>query len=475
MKALTLAAAVAVMVVSPSCRKEMAGTQDLVKEGETIQVNINAGLGDFVAADATKATATPVVSFEWEPTDKVDAYYGATKISGDARISVTPSKNKIFAKLSGTIDASGHTIVDNDIITFVYSNVTGTGLAFDFSSQGATIPFVAYATVKWSEIKSGLTDNILEFKFATSVMKIAATGLDGRDITNATINGINTKVTLAPQTSSETVTITGSAPSTITKNGGIEASSDKTRAIFTVGLVPDDNTSRKLTINGTEAALTSSAIEGSKSYTTPCAFESSDEDEYVEMKMGTGDSAYTLRWAKKNLGASGINGYGELYSWGEVATKFNYSSGNYDSSAKAISKNLDKADGNDVANAIKGGKWRMPTSQEFEDLADACGGSSNYNTSKNPGKDTNVGEGIYWCTNYDGVAGCLFCDGTNKLFFPAAGNSYGTSRTNVGKGYYWSSTWSSADSAYRLYFYSGSFGQAGSGRYYGMSVRPVSD
>ena len=487
----TIILASASLFAAMSCQKETAGTQDLVKEGETIQVNINAGLGDFVAADATKATATPVVRLEWSDTDKVQAYYGNSNVGTD--LTVTPSENKIFAKLSGTITApSGHTIGDDDIITFVYSNgcTVENNLTFNFSNQNATIPFVAYATVKYGDLTSNFSDKMVEFKFATSVMKIAATGLDGSEISSATIDGINTKVTLTPSESSETCGIAGSVKATINKTAGIDASTDKTRAIFTVGLVPDNNTSRKLQINGWEADLTSNIIAASKSYTTPCAFESSDE--YVVMKMKS-DHSGKLKWAKKNLGASDINAFGELYSWGEVATKFNYTQSEY--VASGISGNLSKADRNDVANAIKGGKWRMPTREEFMDLDRACGGSG-ANSQSYTGTlsiiDGKVPIGKYWIdtgamTTLSGssidelkgitVTGLLYSDGEHYLFFPAAGDSFGASRSYVGtSGSYWSSTKRNNYDAYFFYFDSSGVNPGYDNyRYYGRAVRPVSD
>ena len=120
-----------------SCQKEAAvsETQNSVKEGETIQVNIDANLSDLVAADDTKATATQVVRLTWESSDQVDAYYGETKINSQP-IDVNPSQNGIFAKLSGSITIQ-EGMNDESIITFVYSNVIGDGLTFDFSSQNA--------------------------------------------------------------------------------------------------------------------------------------------------------------------------------------------------------------------------------------------------------------------------------------------------------------------------------------------------
>ena len=126
----------------------------------------------------------------------------------------------------------------------------------------------------------------------------------------------------------------------------------------------------------------------------------------------------------------------------------------------------------------------MPTSQEFKDLVDACGGSSTYDndTYKSPatcGEATTFSKGIYWCDNYDGVAGCLFCDGINKLFFPAAGCGYGTDLNGAGSGgYYWSCSLSTFDTIFSSYlkFGGGSVNpQFSQDRSYGSSVRPVKD
>ena len=493
--------AVATMLVSPSCQKEMAGTQDLVKEGETIQVSINAGLGGFIAADATKATATSVVRLEWAEGDKVDAYYGNDKISGDARITVTPSENKIFAKLSGTITAPlGHTFGDNDIITFVYSNVTGDGLAFDFSNQNTTIPFVAYATVKYGDLTSNFSDKMVEFKFATSVMKIAATNLGGGAITNATIDGINTKVTLAPQTSGETVNISGNTAGPITKTAGFDASSDNTRAIFTVGLVPEDaNSSRKLTINDREADLTSNAIAASKSYTTPCAFEGVKDVDYVIIGG--------KKWATMNLGANDINGYGKLYSWGNLTGQsgdsFNpsFNQSNYGNTEGHNINNTDHIWNkmkHDAAYYELGGNWRMPSKGDFIALDIACGGNGKNgedNTKKIKNlvigdiESSKVKQGKYWLaanqTTLSSIdelkdikaAGLLYSDGEHYLFFPAAGYSGDTSRSLSGtNGYYRSSTCDSEINAFYLTLNSSSVSPQYSGtRHTGFSVRPVSD
>ena len=75
----------------------------------------------------------------------------------------------------------------------------------------------------------------------------------------------------------------------------------------------------------------------------------------------------------------------------------------------------------DVANVCWGDDWRMPTIAEFEELRDEC--KWNWTTMK--------GVNGYEVTGPNG----------NSIFFPAAGNRYGTdvSRRDV-FGYYWSSS-----------------------------------
>lgn len=221
--------------------------------------------------------------------------------------------------------------------------------------------------------------------------------------------------------------------------------------------------------------------------------------EYVEMKMGTSGNR-TLKWATMNLGATTVAGsyrtcYGALYQWGSVNTLYNgfpWTSASAGSFTWKTGKGSGFVDGNreytgtnaatlpDANDVVKktypGTNWRMPTSQEFIDLCDACGGTSNF---KSNGNTSTTEKGIYWCANYDGVAGVLFCDGTNRVFFPAAGYGVdkGLSYAGIG-GNYWSSSLDTGNTgkAYRLLFRSTYVDRPYSNdRYYGFSVRPVSD
>ena len=498
-----------------SCQKEAAVSepQNPVNAGETIQVNINASLGDLVAADGTKATAESVVRLKWTSGDVVQAYCGTGKISTDG-LTVTPSANGLFASLTGTIDPAPE---PSEIITFVYSSgctVSDDGLTFDFSSQTAEIPFVAYATLVYDGTAT-LTDKMVEFKFATSVMKVAATNLGGGAISNATISGINTKVKLTPSDGSETCTIEGENKATITKTAGIEASSDGTRAIITVGLVPDNNTGRSITVKQSDytnkGVITKTTIESSKSYTTPTSL-------FTRGKIGEHD--YVLiagtKWATHNIDATadtGPDSYGTYFAWGDVngqeASTKTGSSTIYYAFAPGFSWSncpfavggtykfnkyvpLDKTDylasgfsgddritlelADDAANKKWGGSWRMPTSAEFQALKDATywkwedGGYYVYAPQSGDAGKTSNDSGV--TGTYDDVEAAL-------LFFPAAGYGDGTSLGYAGSyGLYWSSSLdtSGPDLASNLTFDSDSVSpQDFNYRYYGFSVRPVSD
>ncbi len=242
---------------------------------------------------------------------------------------------------------------------------------------------------------------------------------------------------------------------------------------------------------------------GVSNYTTE--FVTVTSVDYVVMKMGA-DQSRTLKWKMLNLGARTIAGSfetcaGDYYQWGSVNTiyesipwnewpwtgdktltswKSGKEEGFVDANREYTSSPATLPDTKDVIKQKIGGGWRMPTKQEFSDLADACGGKGSYDKTTDPGKDTPVEKGIYWCTNYGGVAGVLFCDGTNKLFFPAAGCGQDTQLCDVGTYCYnWAKDCNNsnpyASLAYDLCFAKGVFepGTSASYRSKGYPVRPV--
>ena len=111
--------------------------------------------------------------------------------------------------------------------------------------------------------------------------------------------------------------------------------------------------------------------------------------EYVDLGL-------SVRWASYNVGAEKLEEYGNHYAWGELEPKEDYSFYNYrfyaggeviadhnssvifNSSYVELSKYndidnkivLDPED--DVAHVKWGGNWRMPTTEEWDELMDSC-------------------------------------------------------------------------------------------------------
>ena len=197
------------------------------------------------------------------------------------------------------------------------------------------------------------------------------------------------------------------------------------------------------------------------------------------------DLGLSVKWASCNLGASKPTEYGGYYQWAGTEDVSDtsiyvvwgncpYHTGSNENKGwtKYITKSsygtvdnktvLEAMD--DAATVALGGKWRMPTDEEWRELL-------------------NTDNCSWTWTTIDGVNGYKvqskksgYTD--NWIFLPAAGWRRSVNLNNVGSGaFYWSSSLDTDDpiGAYCLHFLSGSFGRGYSYRYYGRSVRPVSE
>ena len=163
---------------------------------------------------------------------------------------------------------------------------------------------------------------------------------------------------------------------------------------------------------------------------------------FVDLGLPSG-----LLWATCNVGATSPEQAGLYFAWGETV---GYTAEQVTRSERLF---VEKADGakeikqnltleQDAAHANLGGKWRMPTEEEFHELIDNC-----Y---------------ITWASDYNGtgVAGKLITSkiNGNSVFFPAAGCCLNYLTYNVGlDGRYWSASWITLSSAWLFYFYSGNW------------------
>lgn len=169
------------------------------------------------------------------------------------------------------------------------------------------------------------------------------------------------------------------------------------------------------------------------------------------------DLGLSVKWATCNVGATSPEDYGNYYAWGETSTKSSYT----DSNSKTNGKSMGDIAGNssyDAARANWGGKWRLPTKTEMQELIDKC---------------------TWTWTTQNGVKGYKVTGPSGaSIFLPAAGFRNGSSLYLAGSyGYYWSSTpFESIDGyAYNLSFSSSSHGMSYGSRRVGLSVRPISE
>lgn len=186
----------------------------------------------------------------------------------------------------------------------------------------------------------------------------------------------------------------------------------------------------------------------------------------TEFPEGAVDLGLSVYWASCNVGADSPEEYGDYFAWGETKPKSSYSSDNsvtYGLSISTLeSRGIIDANGNltaeyDAATANWSSAWRMPTLTEMKELYNNC---------------------TWEWTTQNGVYGRKVTGPNgNSIFLPAAGYRDSASLNFAGSdGRCWSATpGSGSDDACYLYFYSDNYYWYYNGRYYGHTVRPVSD
>ena len=159
--------------------------------------------------------------------------------------------------------------------------------------------------------------------------------------------------------------------------------------------------------------------------------------EYVDLGL-------SVKWATCNVGANTPLDYGDYYAWGETSCKDVYSAESY-THEEMLPYNIGGNKKYDVAADDWGGRWRMPSSAEWEELIENC---------------------TWTWTTQNGVNGYRVTSkiNGNSIFLPAAG-SYDI---------YWSSSLGTIScTAYCVQFNSANVVWTNGYRYGGQSVRAV--
>lgn len=191
--------------------------------------------------------------------------------------------------------------------------------------------------------------------------------------------------------------------------------------------------------------------------------EVSDDPLEQEEEMELVDLGLSVKWASKNLGAKTAERPGLFLSWAELNPKINYYSNNYNGYSDQTGSNI-SATQFDAAYTQSGGKYRMPTRAEMQELLDRC-------TITNEIKN---GVDGFRVTGPNG----------NSIFMPASGyKSYSDylfasdNSHNNRCGFYWTSepySYNSSPYAYSLVLGSdGIRSISNNSRYKGLAIRPV--
>ena len=203
------------------------------------------------------------------------------------------------------------------------------------------------------------------------------------------------------------------------------------------------------------------------------------KEPYTAVAGDAVDLGLSVKWSSTNLGATSPSDYGDFFAWGETAPKDNYRWATYElcngssstltkynnsSSYGAIDNKSEFKDygyEDDAARQALGGKWRVPTDAEWTELRTKCTWT--------------------WTTNYNGtgVKGRIVTSSNgNSIFLPAAGHRDYSLHYDAGSsGYFWSSSLFSDEpsNAWHVGFNSGPILRLNDFRYYGHSIRPVTE
>ncbi|MCQ2155511.1 MAG: hypothetical protein MJY55_06860 [Bacteroidales bacterium] len=477
----------AMAAVLSSCQKSELESVS-VNDGKDIVLNISVS---NPGADDTKA----LIKQGWVENDEISIWYDSN-VQENPDLVVKYDGAKWIQKEGATVSRNTPSEGDNKYAKALYNGTVKVASKDDYTYDGTTLTFKiehwAFLTEVQVVVKELDKDKAGSYTLSCDKFTPLAAGNGYTVVADAITASSGTK---------------GDAVTGISNTDGVAfvfATADYSETAADYKFTLTDNTStpavtKEYTATTDKISGTTGSMTAIKALTIESISFTAPGPEYVEMKMGASGNN-TLKWATMNLGAKTIAGNlstcaGDYYQWGSVDKLYNsitwadnitgsfvgLKEGGFAETNLTYKDNADLSDAtNDVVKkTYPGTNWRMPTSQDFQDLYEACVGTDGYDNTTNPTTGKPTSNGVYWCDSYDGVAGVLFYDGTNVLFFPAAGYGDGTDLNDAGGIVdYWSSslTSDSTDTAFSLYFDSDNvYPQGNDYRYFGFSVRPVSD
>ena len=511
-------------MLAVSCQKETGEVESVADIEGTIEISINGLMSEYTQVDGTKASLINNVRVSWDGGETVYVFDGE-KYLGSLVASLEGDEDR-YALLSTDTD---HTVnapaAGTEKLTLVYSplfsesdakSVSNGEINISLASQnGEKAPFVAYASLDYSN-QTSITNAIVPFRFATSVIKVNSTGLDADTaIDNVTLSNVNTVCQLT-LSGTAAPTVAGAVSGTITRTGDTYFSASEVNsegeAVFQIA-VPELETaseSRILTVTQGQYSFedknfTTKSLNAATSVNTVCqlAFV---PDGILPGKFSVGARKHVcfsqgnLQYVKEGARwqfastqyetvETNAQNVGENYSNASIQSYFGWG----DNTPLRTSENdsdykwpneIDPQDNSDPwgSRIDDKGTWRTLTKDEWAYLLDA----RIVNDGKGNGKSYSLD--VTYCgvkglvlypDDYTGdpISGTVSELPEGVAFLPAAGRRMGAWVAAIGDfGRYWSSSATNSGNACAFLFYDNRIERSDySYRCYGCSVRLVTD
>lgn len=286
-----LFAAVAILTTI-ACQNSDETAEHIDDNKGTIDLQIIGLMGEYSQNDVTRASLVNTVRASWEGGETVYVYDG-TQLLGSLKATLQGDDDR-YAILS--TDAT-HTVKTpaqgTTKLTLVYSPllaeapaVSDNAISISLADQNsAKAPFVVFATLDYKA--TTITNAVVPFQFATSVIKANCTGLKANTaITRASLKNVNTscKLTLS---GTEAPTVTGDANGTIVRTADSYFAADNVNAegeaMFQIAVPKLDQTSQRRTLTiiqdhdsycHYDVNFTKSSLNPALSVNTVCQLES---------------------------------------------------------------------------------------------------------------------------------------------------------------------------------------------------------
>ena len=472
-------------------------TQEVIREAKVFTAII-----DDTTTPETRTSLDAEGNVLWKQGDQVSIFAGST-INEQYQVT-DASDGKTAASLNKVSDPGfvAGTDIDHNVAfypyvstaaiaksagSYVISDITlpATQTYAEGSFGNGAFPMAAVTgstgdmNLKFKNVLGGLK---LQLKGTASIASISITGNNNEVLCGAA------EVTVA-NGSNPSINLTDASAKTVTLDCGAGVALDSETATPFIIALPPITMTGGFTVIVTDTEGKQMEIKTTKSQTiTRSSLLKMPVVVYVGAAVipdGCVDLGLSVYWASCNLGASKPTEYGDYYQWAGTEdvsdtginldwsycpyhtgsdessgwTKYNTKSSYGTVDNKTVLEAMD-----DAATVALGGKWRMPTDEEWTELR-------------------NTDNCSWTWTTIDGVNGYKvqskksgYTD--NWIFLPAAGSRRGTDLSLVGSGgYYWSSSLNTGgpNLAWYVYFYSDNVSRYRYNRCNGQSVRPVSE